>query len=1662
MKGYGKRLATGLLALSFLLFITAGHSYAGPGKALNFSSSTYADTYWLGNNGYVINVAGDQLTVEFWFKGTNLTGAFTLIYSSTSPMIQVIAWSGHPGQYYYQFRKTDGIITWREYINRNVSDNTWHHLALTWQKSGTVTYFKSYVDGDLVGQSTQNNWTSIPANLKLNLSPEGLLDEFRIWNVARSQAEIQAAMSKTMAGNEANLRVYYNFDSMNGNDLPDMGPNHYTLYVANNPGLVTSDAPLDVPSVTTAPVTSVSSGSAESGGEVVDDCGETVTARGLCWNTTGSPTLANSFTSEGGGTGSFVSTVSGLTGGTTYYVRAYATNANGTGYGNQVSFTTKIPPVLTTATVSSIGDTSASCGGNITNDNGYPISARGVCWNTSGNPTTLDSHTEDGEGAGSFTSLITGLVPNTHYYVRAYATNSEGTGYGNEVNFISRMSPPGNALNFDGIDDLASTGNYSALNFSGTLPFTVEAWVRPAADHETGIIVSNYRNNIGGHYQLSLSEGKLVFFRRVAPWQVTGTTLLEKNTWYHLAGTYDGSTMRIYVNGVEEGSIISGSVPTYNFEVVIGAEFGPGLAYNHFQGAIDEVRIWNLARTESEIRSALYSPLTGNESGLVAYYNFDQTSGTYLKDLTSPYYDGWISSGPVWVASGAFHVPMLTTVDASSITETFAASGGILADEGGFPITEKGVCWNIAGNPTMYENKATEEGFDPQTGEYTCKVKGLTPGETYYLRAYALTSSGLGYGNEVPFRTLMAPPGNALTFDGNNRVLASVNIPSGDEISLEYWFKGSNLGCIPFIHNPATGLSIFSLTDLNQGVSFHGLANDGGWDNGLPIDDRGGSLVNDGRWHHVAMTWKRGTPDGFRSFLDGSLVAQRDSSNTPIPGAIGAELCLGHIFFNYRTMGQIDEFRIWNTARTRDQIREYMYKPIDSQGADHGDLLVYYDFDHISGAQLHDMGPHGFHGTLENDPIWATSSVPIGAPLVTTLDAPSKVWTTVPLGGNVTDENASPVTGRGMCWNTLSYPTIEDHLVQDTEAGHGEFTVTMEDLTPGATYYIRAYARNEAGVGYGEQVKFTTSMSPPGNALQLDGADDSVTIPHSPSLNFGTGAFTLEAWIRNTNTPGSPWKRIMTKRGSATSWYSLTLQENKLTLELATSSPSSYLAVKLGPEIQGDGLWHHVAATRDESGNIFLYVDGVRYSGGSFSGNLDNSAMLEIGRFGAEAYNGETFRGAIDEVRIWNTALSEEDLQSKMHTCLSGDESGLVAYYRFDYATGTILEDLTSHHNHGTLINGPVWTASGVILGVQNIWVDDDYTEYGDNDGHTWGWEAFDSIKDAVKTVLDGGTIVVKDGLYKGAKNRDIAFSQKQIALKSEHGSEKTIVDCEHEGFFLMMVLAGSTSIEGFTVINARNEAGSIFIAASSPDITDCMFIHNSASYGAGISNLGGSPTISRCMFLNNTAKVDGGGMYHRGNTQTLLYDCLFSGNTAGNKGGGICHSPTDPSAVMTTIMISCTFMNNTASNGGDGIFNEAEAGQSQSSEIVITNSILWGSAHQISNNGSGQVSITYSDIQGGYSGEGNIDADPQFALGDDPHLTAGSPCIDAGDPSFIAEPNETDLDGKSRVLDGDNDGIPVVDMGAYEFACTYIGDFDGQCDVDMADYAIFALAWLT
>ena len=345
----------------------------------------------------------------------------------------------------------------------------------------------------------------------------------------------------------------------------------------------------------------------------------------------------------------------------------------------------------------------------------------------------------------------------------------------------------------------------------------------------------------------------------------------------------------------------------------------------------------------------------------------------------------------------------------------------------------------------------------------------------------------------------------------------------------------------------------------------------------------------------------------------------------------------------------------------------------------------------------------------------------------------------------------------------------------------------------------------------------------------------------------------------------------------------------------------------------------------------------------------------------------------------------------------------------------------------------------------------DDSNSTGIEDGSASN--PFSTIQEGIDGASEGDTVVVADGTYRGEGNKNLDFKGKTISVSSEKGPEACIIDCQGDGrgFFFHRGEGQESVVFGFTITNGQqsNGGGGIYCDSVSPSISNCVLSNNTAgSGGGGIYCYCSAPTITNCTFVENTANPRGGA-FHADCSSSIITNCIFTGNTASSEGGAFYFSCSAPA------ITNCTITNNTSSSedGGAGIY-------SKCSSPTITNCILWGNIQQGQGQGNGihqsdeicacggrAPTVTYSIVQGGYPGEGNIDADPLFvnAAGGDYYLKAEppdtiSPCIDAGDNAGVPPDVIVDIADKSRFYgsscapDSGKGTPPIVDIGAYEF----------------------------
>jgi len=327
------------------------------------------------------------------------------------------------------------------------------------------------------------------------------------------------------------------------------------------------------------------------------------------------------------------------------------------------------------------------------------------------------------------------------------------------------------------------------------------------------------------------------------------------------------------------------------------------------------------------------------------------------------------------------------------------------------------------------------------------------------------------------------------------------------------------------------------------------------------------------------------------------------------------------------------------------------------------------------------------------------------------------------------------------------------------------------------------------------------------------------------------------------------------------------------------------------------------------------------------------------------------------------------------------------------------------------------------------------------NDGLTRD-TAFATIQKGIYSAWPGETVIVADGTYTGMGNKNLDFWGRAITVKSADGPHATIIDCQASGrgfYFHRGEVAGAI-VEGFTLTGgSASQGGGIYISYACPTIKNCIISRNYASSSGGMG---------------------GGGLYCT-NSAAQLINCLFEGNVTPGDGGGMFNYRSLPK------IANCTFVTN---QGDDGC-----AAFSLYSDVTMVNTITWGNTGGAGNFiavvGS-TLRLGNCDIERGLGyiwnprgtvvdNGGNIDADPLFVdpCNGDYRLLPDSPCIDAGtnDAAYLPD---TDLAGRARIVDGDCDGVAIVDMGAYEFRPADVGDMDSDCDVDLPDLSILAPGW--
>jgi hypothetical protein len=863
--------------------------------------------------------------------------------------------------------------------------------------------------------------------------------------------------------------------------------------------------------------------------------------------------------------------------------------------------------------------------------------------------------------------------------------------------------PPGNALNFDGVNDYIATSNSA-----GYFNYTVEAWVRTtnAATGDGGTIVSNYPNFMVGMY------GGKARFRSYntanTSYDLVGTTFINDGKWHHVAAVMGGGinyNMTLYVDGVAEGFRTGGYT---NFSsTYVGCLQG---SQDLWQGSIDEVRIWDVAHSAAEIKTFFNNAVLPTEAGLLMNYTFDRgtAGGNNAGQTTEP------NPVPRRCGGCSTFVGTLYNFALSGSTSNLVESYALMQPTGlaatsNASGTSLSVTWTappvgtvsnyVLDVSTTADFSAGVTTLTPAGSASSVVVPGRTVNTLYYLRLKTDKTSVTGqsaYSRDVfNLRTAsgLTAPGNALAFDGTDDYVALPNttpVPTGNSTyTLEAWIKPNAMGVYGIIGwgNWGVGNQVNALRLSPTGIVNYW------WGPDLIVTTPDLS----GHWHHVAATFDGTTRT---IYLDGVAVGSDTPGNHTVPSPSNLRIgCTNdpssggnYEYFN----GSIDEVRIWNVARSAAQMKAaYTNWPALPQTG----LVAAYDFDagtaggaNLSLITLPDRTTNYQDGTLNNFSLSSGNTsnwVESYALVVPTLAAATAV-TTAGFTANWTAPLVGTVTGYVLDYS-LS-PTFAT-VAGTVSPAAGATSQAVSGLLPNRNYYYRLRADKTSGAVAGQgayasgTVRTASDLTPPGNALAFDGSDDYVAVSAAPGLNnLGKGSFTLESWVYGTNLGAV--NSIIRKGGD----YNLVLQQGGLLFAevwpggVGTSTRPYAQATAAIPQ----NRWTHVAATWDGTA-LRLYVNGVAAPLSANSSPVTTSESLQIGR--STVYN-QPFNGRLDEVRIYNAALTPAQVLADMTSTSAAVPASLLLYYNFDQGTAygnnagaTTLTDQSPTLADGTLTN---------------------------------------------------------------------------------------------------------------------------------------------------------------------------------------------------------------------------------------------------------------------------------------------------------------------------------------------------------------------------------------
>ncbi|NET60693.1 MAG: LamG domain-containing protein, partial [Symploca sp. SIO2E6] len=708
---------------------------------------------------------------------------------------------------------------------------------------------------------------------------------------------------------------------------------------------------------------------------------------------------------------------------------------------------------------------------------------------------------------------------------------------------------------------------------------------------------------------------------------------LKSDQWSHVAITNDGKVAKTYINGklIKKGPT-GGTLVVDQKPLYIACSLD-GTSNRYFKGQLADIRIWNQVRTPKKIKNSMNCRLTGQESGLVAYWPLDEGEGITIKDKTGNGNDGAIA-GAVWQPESLDFITPAQPEKPATVPEEPAESSSNLSTVITFDGKKDYVDIQANAVLDLTNNFTIEAWIKPE------------------LLGKRVVDKGIGGKNE------------GFTFDTHPK----------------------------------------NLRFINKGVYFTSQ-----------------NQLKTGTWQHVAVTFKH-EANGAKLYINGeeenTATPNRVGTVTKLPVRLGSQAdAMGNLF-----KGDMAEVRLWNRVRSQEEIQQAMNHRL--RGNEAG-LVGYWPLNEGSGTAVADKTSHENSGTLHGG-TWKQEVLEFISPATTdqqtaTTDQPTTTTeqptttteqpttttdqqstttdqqsTTTDQQSTTTDQQSTtteqqttttdqqptttdqqPTTTEQQPTTTEQQPTTTD---QETTTTEQQPTTTDQETTTTEqqpTTTDQQPTTTEPETATTDQETTTTEEQQLPSVLTFDGKDDYIDC--GSGINLTNTSFTIEFWAKR-QTAGK-WG-VIVSQGE---------QEKNHCLHIGFRKSDVFTLAFYGDDLNTgkytDSDWHHWSCVYNhERQQQIIYCDG-QLEACHQPANYQGTGNVYIGSLKGTSY---FFEGQLADLRIWQGVRTPQEIQDAMNCRLTGNESGLLAYWLLDEGEGTTIKDQTGNGNDG-VIAGAVW-----------------------------------------------------------------------------------------------------------------------------------------------------------------------------------------------------------------------------------------------------------------------------------------------------------------------------------------------------------------------------------